>query len=85
MYLQFNLLFVDLVSGAISTVCFVGSFSAVVVVLSVGSFRILSSSFLFVLFVFVCIGISSVDFDGYRFDSPFEILLCGCVLLQLRL
>ena len=85
MYLQFNLLFVDLVSGAISTVCFVGSFPAVVVVLSVGSFRILSTSFLFVLFVFVYIGISSVDFDGYRFDSPFEILLCGCVLLQLCL
>ena len=40
MYLQFNLLFVDLVSGAISTVCFVGSFPAVVVVLSVGSFRV---------------------------------------------
>ena len=85
MYLQFNLLFVDLVSGAISTVCFVGSFPAVVVVLLVGSLRILSSSFLFVLFVFVCIGISSVDFDGYRFDSPFKILLCGCVLLQLCL
>ena len=85
MYLQFNLLFVDLVSGGISTVCFVGSFPAVVVVLSVGSFRILSSSFLFVLFDFVCIGISSIDFDRYSFDSPFQILLCGCVLLQLCL
>lgn len=40
---------------------------------------------LFVLFVFVRVQISSVDFDGYGFDSPFEILLCGCVLLQLCL
>ena len=41
MYLQSSLLFVvDLVSGGIFTVCFVGSFPAVVVVLSVGSFRV---------------------------------------------
>ena len=54
MYLQSSLLFVvDLVSGGIFTVCFVGSFPAVVVVLSVGPFRILSSSFyLFCLFSF---------------------------------
>ena len=53
MYLQFNLLFVDLVSGAISTVCFVGSFPAVVVVLSVGSFRVyLLPFYLFCLFSF---------------------------------
>ena len=54
MYLQSSLLFVvDLVSGGIFTVCSVGSFPAVVVVLSVGPFRILSSSFyLFCLFSF---------------------------------
>ena len=40
MYLQSSLLFVvDLVSGGIFTICFVGSFPAVVVVLSVGPFR----------------------------------------------
>ena len=85
MYLQSSLLFVGLVSGGIFTVCFVGSFPAVVVVLSVGSFRILSTSFLFVLFVFVCIGISSVDFHRDGFDSPFKILFCGFVLWQLCL
>ena len=53
MYLQSNLLFVDLVSGGISTVCFVVSFPAVVVVLSVGPFCVLCSSFyLFLLFSF---------------------------------
>ena len=54
MYLQSSLLFVvDLVSGGIFTVCFVGSFPAVVVVLSIGPYRILSSSFyLFCLFSF---------------------------------
>ena len=54
MYLQSSLLFVvDLVSGGIFTVCFVGSFPAVVVVLSVGPFRVLCSSFyLFLLFSF---------------------------------
>ena len=40
---------------------------------------------LFVSAVFVRIGISSVDFRGDGFDSPFEILLCGRVLLQLCL
>ena len=39
MYLQFNLLFVDLVSGGISTVCLLVH-PVVVVVLSVGSFRV---------------------------------------------
>ena len=53
MYLQFNLLFVDFVSGGISTVCFVGSFPAVVVVFSLGSFCVyLLSFYLFCLISF---------------------------------
>ena len=58
MYLQSSLLFVvDLIAGGIFTVCSVGllvsPFSAVVVVFSVGPFRVLCSSFyLFLLFSF---------------------------------